>query len=49
MQVIFIENQRAQVLAVVNGSADVAFVRADQLSMLDESAELKVLAPVSYP
>lgn len=46
-QVIFIPNQAAQVSAVLNNQADVAFVRADQLSRLANSSMVKVLSPVS--
>ena len=46
IQVIFIDSQQAQVLSVANGLADVAFVRADQLSKLADSSDFKILSPV---
>ena len=49
---IFIHDQQAQVLAVVDGLADVAFVRADQPSVLAAAGvididQVKILSPVS--
>lgn len=51
-QVIFIPDQQSQVMAVVNGTADVAFVRSDQpaklvASNIISSSQVKVLSPVS--
>ena len=51
-QVIFLHDQQAQVLAVVEGTADVAFVRADQPSVLAAANvisldQIKILSPVS--
>ncbi len=50
-QVIFLHDQQAQVLAVVEGTADVAFVRADQPATLAAQKvisldEVKILSPV---
>ena len=52
-QVMFMPDQQAQVMAVVNGYADVAFVRADQPSRLIDTStisasQIKVLSPVSH-
>lgn len=52
VQVQFLHDQQAQVLAVVEGTADVAFVRADQPSVLAAANvisldQVKILSPVS--
>jgi len=53
-QVIFLHDQQAQVLAVVEGAADVAFVRADQPTILAAEGvisldDVKILSPVRMP
>ena len=52
MQVIFLSDQQQQVLAVLGGQADVAFVRSDQPSVLAAADiisldDIKILSPVS--
>ena len=51
-QVIFLHDQQQQVLSVVNGAADVAFVRADQPGVMASQgllniSDIKILSPVS--
>ena len=51
-QVIFLHDQQQQVLSVVNGAADVAFVRADQPGIMASQGllnitDVKILSPVS--
>ncbi len=51
---IFLHDQQAQVLAVVEGTADVAFVRADQPTILAAEGvisldDVKILSPVRMP
>ncbi|DBA92675.1 TPA: hypothetical protein ACH3X1_002887 [Trebouxia sp. C0004] len=53
-QVIFLHDQQAQMLAVVDGTADVAFVRADQPATLAAEGvisldEVKILSPMTFP
>ncbi len=51
---IFLHDQQEQVLAVVEGAADVAFVRADQPTILAAEGvisldDVKILSPVRMP
>ena len=53
LQVLFINSQQRQIMSLMQGHADVAFVRADQPAVLEaagvlDASSIKVLSSVSH-